>query len=60
MAKSLEQIMQETDIVTHLRNSKIGMYIYPGVARSSRTGVRNRWHGVTRSFFTTNRTTWTK
>lgn len=32
MAKSLEQIMQETDIVTHLRNSKIGMYIYPGVA----------------------------
>ena len=32
MVKSLEQVMQETNIVDHLRNSKIGMYIYPGVA----------------------------
>ncbi|HBZ45601.1 MAG TPA: glycine cleavage system protein T [Maritimibacter sp.] len=47
MAQSLEKIMQSENIVDRLRNSKIGMYIYPGVApeftnwRSEQTAWRN-------------------
>lgn len=47
MAQSLEQIMQSENIVDRLRNSKIGMYIYPGVApeftnwRSEQAAWRN-------------------
>jgi hypothetical protein len=50
---------QHANPVEMLRNSKIGMYVYPVVTQSSATGAMNKARGVTLLFYLISPIIWT-